>query len=316
MLVFAFCAGMVGIAFSQDTNTESDENTGINQQDDDDVATEAGESVEGIIDEGQELLMNDVPNEVRSSFKTDFSTANNATWSKEGDDYVVNFKGAGNKDMHVVYNAGGIQREKYVSVTQAGAPEKIKTFVSSNYPDYTIQNIWKNQESSSSDKFYKVKIVNNEYIGTSKTQMEGSDNSVGTGAAGTSGSEGQSSSTGGTDATGSTDSQTGTSSTTQDQDQTGATGQSTDSDVSASDAQSGAGSETSVESGTGSEDNTSITDQTGSGNSGTNATGNTGTAGSTTNYKNNEMASANKNVMVLFFDMDGNYVKSSDSKSK
>ena len=78
-----------------------------------------------------------VPVAVKNAFAKDFPTVEKSKWSKEDDNFEVEFKNKGT-ELSATYNAAGIRLEVETEIETAMLPSAVTAYLTKNYAAYKV----------------------------------------------------------------------------------------------------------------------------------------------------------------------------------
>lgn len=92
----------------------------------------------GVVGYGQSLHKKDVPAAVVQSFAKQFPQIKDADWSKENNQYEVNFEQNDN-EMSATYDAQGNHLETETEMATTALPQPIQSTIASQFSDYKLK---------------------------------------------------------------------------------------------------------------------------------------------------------------------------------
>lgn len=103
----------------------------------------------------QDMNMNDVPADLRTTFEQGYPNAADVEWEKEGESYKVEFE-IDRKDHEIWYTADGNTSKTEKQISENDLPQAIQSAISSSYSEYNIDSVEMTEEGGSAT--YQVEL--------------------------------------------------------------------------------------------------------------------------------------------------------------
>jgi len=88
----------------------------------------------------QDMNVNDVPSDLRTSFERAYPNAKDVEWEMEGENYKVEFE-IEREDHEIWYSSEGNTAKMEKEISDSDLPQPIQSAITSSYDGYTIDEI-------------------------------------------------------------------------------------------------------------------------------------------------------------------------------